>query len=156
MAYDLRLIISHLLEHIISGGQTGIDQLGLDVARLLGISTGGVAPKGYLTETGPDERLRDYELTEHSSAQYPPRIRANVQQSEGTVIFGTLTGGTKLTLDKCIREAKPYLVNPAAEQLRAWLIEHQIRVFNVAGSRGSSLSAGQLDHYRKVLTNALQ
>ncbi|GAB4019793.1 YpsA SLOG family protein [Spirosoma koreense] len=94
------------LLRIISRGQTGIDQLGLEVARSLDIPTGGVAPKGYLTENGPDERLREYGLTEHTSAQYPPRTRANVRQSDGTVIFGQLTDGTKLALDTCIRENK--------------------------------------------------
>ena len=35
---------------IISGGQTGVDRLALDVAKSLNIATGGTAPKGYLTE----------------------------------------------------------------------------------------------------------
>ncbi|MBD2704610.1 hypothetical protein IC229_28485 [Spirosoma sp. BT702] len=98
------------LQRIISGGQTGSDQLGMEVAQSLGIPTDGIAPKGYLTEAGPDERLRDYGLTEHSSAKYPPRTRANVVQSDGTLIFGNVTGGTKLTLNTCINEGKPYLL----------------------------------------------
>lgn len=146
---------AYSIERIISGGQTGIDQLGLDVAQSLGIPTGGVAPKGFLTENGPDERLRDFGLVEHTSTKYPPRTRANVRQSDGTVIFGTVTGGTKLTLDTCIWEGKPYLVNPTAEQLRAWLINNQIRVLNVAGSRGSNLTPEQLEQYRHVLINGL-
>ncbi|WP_374755987.1 YpsA SLOG family protein [Fibrisoma montanum] len=31
-----------------SGGQTGIDQMALEVARSLGVPTGGMAPKGCL------------------------------------------------------------------------------------------------------------
>ncbi len=143
------------IERIISGGQTGIDQLGLEVARSLGIPTGGLAPKGYLTEHGPDERLRNHGLTEHTSTKYPPRTRANVREADGTVIFGALTGGTKLTLDTCIREGKLYLVNPDADWLRTWLMEHQIQILNVAGSRGSGLTLEQLDHYRQVLIDAL-
>lgn len=70
------------LHQIISGGQTGVDQLGLEVAKQLGIPTGGVAPKGYLTETGPDLTLRDhYGLREHESAHYSPRTRANISQT---------------------------------------------------------------------------
>lgn len=144
------------LQRIISGGQTGIDQLGLEVAHSLGMPTGGIAPKGYLTENGPNKQLRAYKLTEHTSAQYPPRTRANVRQSDGTVIFGHVTGGTKLTLDTCIREGKPYLVNPTSEQLRAWLVEHQIKILNVAGSRGSGLTPEQLDRYRQILIDALR
>ncbi|MBD2757271.1 hypothetical protein [Spirosoma validum] len=49
---------------------------------------------------------------------YPLRTRANVQQPNGTANFGNVTGGTKLTLVTCIREDKPYLVNPDVEQLQ--------------------------------------
>lgn len=144
------------LERIISGGQTGIDQLRLEVARSLGILTGGVAPKGYVTEDGPNSLLRDrYGLTEHISSDYPPRTKANVQQSDGTVLFGKMTGGTKLTVDACEKAGKLYITNPATDELRAWLIEHQIKVLNVAGSRGSKLKADEINQYRKVLADAL-
>lgn len=140
------------LQRIISGGQTGIDQLGLEVARSLGIPTGGVAPKGYLTENGPNSLLRDhYGLTEHASASYPPRTKSNVQQSDGTVLFGKISGGTKLTVDACQKDGKPYIMNPSADELRAWLFEHQIKVLNVAGNRGSSLSSEQMRDYRRIL-----
>ena len=33
------------LHQIISGGQTGVDQLGLEVAKQLGIPTGALPPK---------------------------------------------------------------------------------------------------------------
>lgn len=36
---------------IISGGQTGIDQMALEQASKIGIMTGGTACKGWLTET---------------------------------------------------------------------------------------------------------
>lgn len=38
---------------IISGGQTGADRAGLDVAIALELDYGGVLPKGRLTEEGP-------------------------------------------------------------------------------------------------------
>ncbi|SFF23216.1 YpsA SLOG family protein [Spirosoma endophyticum] len=41
---------THQPERIISGGQTGIDQLGLEVARSLGIPTGGLAPRMLIVE----------------------------------------------------------------------------------------------------------
>lgn len=108
-----------------------------------------------MTEKAPDERLRDYGLIEHTSASYPPRTRANVQQSDGTVILGILSCGTKLTLTICEKERKPYLVSPTAEQLRARLVANQIRVSNVAGSRGSNLSTEQIDEYRELLIDGL-
>lgn len=64
---------SRLVEKIISGGQTGADRGGLEAARTLGIPTGGTAPRGYLTETGPDESLREFGLTESKSSAYVVR-----------------------------------------------------------------------------------
>lgn len=144
-----------LVQRLISGGQTGIDQLGLEVAKEIGIPTGGTAPKGFLTEEGPNVSLGNYYgLTEHTSASYPPRTKINVQQSDGTVLFGKLSGGTKLTVDACEKENKPYIVNPTADELRDWLIEHQIKVLNVAGNRGSSLSFEEIQQYRKIMYDA--
>ena len=47
---------------IISGGQTGIDRMGLEVARELGLPTGGTAPKSYWTENGADPSLAAFGL----------------------------------------------------------------------------------------------
>ncbi|MVM32296.1 hypothetical protein GO755_19775 [Spirosoma sp. HMF4905] len=45
-------------------------------------------------------------------------------QADGTVMFGNVTtGGTELTLNICVRQGKPYIVNPTAEDLRQWLID---------------------------------
>ena len=50
---------------IISGGQTGVDTIGLQVAKELGIETGGKAPKGFLREKGIDnEDIASYGLEE--------------------------------------------------------------------------------------------
>lgn len=143
------------LERLVSGGQTGVDQLGLEVAWSLGIPTGGVAPKGYLTESGPDERLREYDLTENTSVKYAPRTHSNVSQSDGTLLLGEMTGGTRLTLDLCQRENKPHIVNPTADELRQWLFEYRIKVLNVAGNRGSKLTTEQREHFRRMLVEAV-
>ena len=37
---------------IISGGQTGADKGGLIAAKKANIKTGGIAPKGFMTEAG--------------------------------------------------------------------------------------------------------
>lgn len=44
---------------IISGGQTGIDRLDLEVGKELGLETGGTTTPGYYTENGRDESLID-------------------------------------------------------------------------------------------------
>lgn len=46
-----------MIEKIVSGGQTGADQGGLEAAEELGIPTGGWAPAGYYTEQGKHKTL---------------------------------------------------------------------------------------------------
>lgn len=48
------------IQKIISGGQTGIDRIALEVAGELYVPTGGTAGKGFFTESGPDLTLADY------------------------------------------------------------------------------------------------
>ena len=56
---------SVLVTKIISGGQTGVDTLGLQVAKTLGIATGGTTPKGFLRESNIDtENISSYGLVE--------------------------------------------------------------------------------------------
>ncbi len=84
-----------MLKKIISGGQTGADIAGLDVALKHGIQHGGAIPNGRLTEDGP----------------LPKRTEKNVVDSDGTVIFsqGKLTGGSLLTEKKAVEHGKPVL-----------------------------------------------
>ena len=73
---------------IISGGQTGVDQMALEAAHTHGLVTGGMVPKRFITENGSDPTLVRFGLTEHpSSSDYPPRTRYNVKNSDYTVIF---------------------------------------------------------------------
>lgn len=136
---------------IISGGQTGADQGGLLAARELGIPTGGTAPPGWLTETGPaKELLLSFGLIECSQAGYDSRTRANVLDADGTVIFGShATGGTALTV-RIAKEAGKHLfyvpfalpidseaLDKTAADFRNWLGGFQIDILNVAGNRES-------------------
>lgn len=135
-----------MIEHVISGGQTGADQAGLAVAKRLGIPTGGRIPKGWLTEAGPRPDLgRIYGLQEAETGPYPDRTERNVLASDGTVLFGdTRSRGSMLTTRLCTRHAKSCLIVPldsdpigAAAMLRAWIAEHDVRTLNVAGNRAS-------------------
>lgn len=130
-----------VLTKIISGGQTGADRAGLEFAARYGIPTGGWAPKGWLTEKGPDLSLRDvFGLKECPVKGYPPRTRLNAADSDGTVWFGK--GAHDSRGFGCTREAvldanKPWLVNPSPGDLLFWVCQHNIRVLNVAGNRAS-------------------
>lgn len=128
-----------MVTKIISGGQTGADQGGLVAARTLGISTGGTAPKNYMTEDGPEPVLASYGLVEADLPTYQTRTRQNVEDSDGTAIFSTNldSGGTRLTIKYCEQASRPYIINPNWQQLRDWAAEHDIQVLNVVGNRAS-------------------
>lgn len=140
---------------IISGGQTGVDTIGLQVAKKLGIETGGKAPKGFLRERGIDtEDISSYGLTEISDAEqsdytnrkgkrdpYTGRTELNVRNSDGTVYFATEDDSAgRIATERSAREwNKPFLLNPTAKQLREWINANNIKTLNVAGNRGSKL-----------------
>jgi hypothetical protein len=134
-----------MIEKIISGGQTGADQAGLNVAIELGLPHGGSCPRGRKSEAG---RIPErYNLVEHESSDYPPRTAANVRDSDGTVVFtlGAPERGSALTIDLCERAFKPSLhldlervsTEEAARLLKTWIEEKKIKVLNVAGNRES-------------------
>lgn len=130
-----------MIRKIISGAQTGADQGGLEAALVLYLETGGTVPKGRRTEAGPltDEYMEKFHLEEYHTAGYPPRTRANVKNSDGTVLFGHMDSpGCSLTITLCENYGKPYIINPSPTELRRWADSRGIGVLNVAGNREST------------------
>ena len=148
-----------MIEKIISGGQTGADQGGLEAGKELGLQTGGTAPQMYMTELGACLKLRDtYGLTEgeYDIKTYPKRTRKNVIDSDATVIFGQVNEpGSKLTCDLCVALGKPWDVNPNRLDLQCLLSWHNVKVLNVAGNRESK-SPGIQERVRNFLVDALR
>lgn len=140
---------------IISGGQTGVDTIGLQVAKELGIETGGTITPGFVREKGVDSytksQLKEFGLEEISPELqggksgkefYLPRTEQNVLNSDGTVYFATDEDSAgKIATEKFAKKhGKPFLLNPTAEELREWIIKNNIKTLNVAGNRGSKLA----------------
>jgi len=131
----------------ISGGDTGVDQTAQMAMHDLGSATGGTVPKGFRSATGSIEKYaRKFGLTENDSTDFPTRTRANVQDSEGTIVWfdGETPGrGTKLTMDLAIKNNKPLLVNPSGpNEVVAFTNRYGIETLNVAGSRKRDMSEG--------------
>ena len=86
-----------------------------------------------------------YNLTELSGAGYRARTRANVRDSDATLIVTMdeiLTGGSKQTMTFAKSIDKPWIhVHPQIEwraALQNWLAGHPIAILNVAGPRAST------------------
>ena len=152
------------IKRIVSGGQTGMDQIGLQVAKSLGIRTGGIAPRGFMTEEGNNPSLQsEYGLTEDTGVsdaasnadKYVSRTEQNASQADGTVYFAvdaetsrgihaTRRGASqgKKVGYMLVLEAKDTLDKPAAiDKLIGYLKRNNITTLNVAGSRMSAINA---------------
>lgn len=153
-----------MITKIISGGQTGADRGGLEAAKLLGIETGGWAPLNFRTEAGVDPSLgTEFGLVAMDAYDYLTRTKGNVEDSDGTLIFGDVSSpGSRATLNECRRHGKPVLVLdwktgdsiPEPEVFRDWVEENDIKVLNVAGNRESKQS-GIRAAVRSFLLSAL-
>ena len=133
-----------LPQRIVSGGQTGVDQAGLDAAMSLDWPCGGWCPKGRRAENGTIPA--EYPLQETESRNYAVRTRWNVRDSDGTLILcsGRLSGGTSLTRKLAVELEKPHLIidlagEPDAVTVVDWIESNRIQVLNVAGPRESSV-----------------
>jgi hypothetical protein len=135
-----------MIKKIVSGGQTGADRAGLDVAIRWGFPNGGWCPKGRKAEDGPIGG--QYLLTETPSANYLQRTEWNVRDSDATVIFtisSQLSGGSKRTAEFAEKHRKPWIhvarqatsYEEPALVLQRFVQKHSARILNIAGTRAS-------------------
>lgn len=138
-----------MIERVISGFQTGVDQGAITAASLAGIPTGGWIANGWLTEDGAmKRRAEELGLKECPIAGWAARTEMNVRDSDGTLIlnpFKSPQGGTYTTLCCCESMEKPRLVlngfvgsRQEITKFMRWLDENpEVRLLNVAGPRES-------------------
>jgi len=137
-----------MLTKVVSGGQSGVDAAALVAARECGFETGGWVPQGWATEKGPLPLLMLFGLREHPSSSYSVRTKANVADSDGTLIIvkriEEVTGGTKLAMDTAkalgrrfgLVELRGYIPQ-FEEAVVTWIVKRGIGTLNVAGPRES-------------------
>jgi len=144
-----------MLRKIISGGQVGADQAALDAAIKYNFPHGGWIQKGRKTQMGmlPDK----YKLNEMPVAGFKEKIEQNVLDSDGTVIIshGNLAGGADYSQEMAKKHNRPFThidlnetpVFLASSKINTWIIENDIEVLNVTGSKASEDS----DIYRNTI-----
>ncbi|MFW6219603.1 MAG: YpsA SLOG family protein [bacterium] len=136
-----------MIEKIISGGQYGADLAGLAVGKSLNISTGGMAPKGYITKYGKRPTLSKLGLTESKREGYVTRTYDNVKNSDGTMrfCFNFNSPGEICTLKAINQYNKPYIDIDLKEiheififDVIDWFVENKIQILNIAGNAGNN------------------
>lgn len=162
---DTSTSTSRFLQKVISGGQTGIDRIGLEAARDVGLATGGTTPKNFMTCDGQDLSLRDVfgltELNTNSNTstslaqQYVLRSQKNVDDADAVIVFrmkpsvGTdKTIGYAQTKRWCMSSNsnsspyKPYCIinvnddtSIERNKLDKFLLQVKPRVVNIVGHR---------------------
>jgi|WetSurMetagenome_2_1015567.scaffolds.fasta_scaffold11248_4 hypothetical protein len=174
-------LLTHSITKLISGGQTGVDQIALNTAYALGIKTGGWAATNFHTCKGRAPFLQSkFDLQEipgkmSLSEAYVARSKRNVDDSDGTVCFSLIKSlGTGLTIGYCLTKRwrtlndhcietkyKPCLViedlsaPDNSERIKRFLIENNIKILNVAGHRDEVVK-GMAESIKTILTNALK
>ena len=143
---------------IISGGQTGVDQIALEMAKKHGLERGGWTIRNFVTEKGSErEYLLSHGLKEMKTTSYPVRTEKNITESDATVMFGSLTSpGSKLALKLLEKHDKAYICNPTSDELYVFIVEGDIKVLNVAGNRLSKLMKKKVDEITHTLDNTFK
>ena len=132
-----------MIEKVVSGGQTGVDQAALRAAKAAGIATGGWVPKGFRTVTGPAPELaEEFGSRECHSEEYRVRTELNVRDSDATLMIAAnwSSRGMQATIAFAQKHRKPTFRVDMSESCEpeaviTWLRETKIRVLNVAGNR---------------------
>ena len=124
---------------VFSAGQTGVDQAALKIAKRLGISTGGYAFAGWQTDDGRNQDLMFYEL--EPIARYHDQYGLNAANSDATLIFGELTGGSRVVSHMCNYAGTPWKHirwpewNDTPWQVAEWIRSKNVGVLHICGNR---------------------
>lgn len=158
-----------MIEKIISGGQTGVDQAALRVATELNIPVGGRCPLNGWDENRIDIR-ESYPLTAMTGLAFDKsiveRTKRNVRDSDGTLIIvsslplsNTRGTGTILTIEYAREINKPFLIlsftsKSPIDVFSAWIKQYDIKILNIASHR-ESVSPGIYDKTSDLLREIL-
>lgn len=141
-----------IITKVISGGQTGADILGLQLAQQAGIPTGGTMSYGpdglplIEADDGIDRNSFGFDFLDYPGNlrdAYVNRTNLNASNADGTIYFRGPEQGNGWFATKRAAEAagKPFLDNPQnSNDIINWALKNNVKTLNVAGSRGSKMT----------------
>lgn len=152
---------------VISGGQSGIDSVGLKAAGFLGLPAFAIMPIGGRRE---GEQIEAYAQREHinfrkielETSSYRFRTYANAYYGDVTLIFDFVDGsdGTKCTVKACEYFSRPYLlitdINNAENTIAEFLLRNSPSVINIAGNSLSKINKDIENSVGELLIKSLR
>jgi hypothetical protein len=153
-----------IITKVISGGQTGADILGVQLAKEAGLPTGGTlsyGPNGkILTEfdDGIDRTQFGFDILPYPGNirdAYVNRTNLNAANADGTLYFrGPEQGRGLIATRRAASQAgKPFLDQPqTANDIINWALQNDVKTLNIAGNRGSTFPVNA----KQNMTNTLQ
>lgn len=152
---------------IISGGQSGVDSIGLEVASCLGLPTFAIMPQncrreGESFESFVQRKKLQLRIITLGSYSYRFRTYANVYFSDFTIIYDFVNSeGTRATIDACIYFGRPYVLiseinQEKREKTVKKLLDSMPRVINIAGNSADKLCENEMDLIRSDLHKILK
>jgi hypothetical protein len=151
-----------VISKVISGGRTGVELAGLDVAVKLGIAHGGWASRGMRNELGPlPER---YGLQEVPALGFRFAMEQNICNSDGTLLVtrGQKTVETRYAVETALSHQRQllhvdlsqYSSFEAASLTSSWISLQKIRTLFITGP-SAAIDPKLYEQVKRVLETAL-
>ena len=134
-----------MISKIISGGRTGVELAGLDVAVKLGIAHGGWASRGMRNDQGP--LAAQYGLQEVSALGFRYAMEQNILNSDGTLLVtrDRQTVETRYAVETALSHQRQllhvdltqYASFEAASLTSSWISLQKITILFITGPSAS-------------------
>jgi len=133
---------------LITSGQTGVELGALVGAKSVGISTGGTAPRGFITERGAQESVlkEQFQLVPHPQVCPSFCLKDNIDKSDITLIFSVKPHSKRIrqAIELCVEKEQKHLIvdimlDDSYNSVQRFLTEHNPMTINIIGNQESTV-----------------